>query len=151
MWQEVDTDLEPAGGGQFRSTAGSVQVRIAGQADDAALTTVELGEGAVVSWSLGTASTPAASPPAEEPSAAGGQPSSGPGRGQAAGTEWPGGPGSAGPVRPARGVAPTVREATAVFEDALPGVDVELTSLPNGVKEDLVLADSQAPTVFTFR
>ncbi|MFD9737592.1 RHS repeat-associated core domain-containing protein [Umezawaea sp. NPDC059074] len=41
-------------------------------------------------------------------------------------------------------------QATVTYPGALPQVDLKLTATSSGVKEDLVLASAQAPTVFTF-
>lgn len=43
-----------------------------------------------------------------------------------------------------------VDDATAVFDDALPGVDVQYEATASGVKERLVLASAEAPVVFAY-
>ena len=51
------------------------------------------------------------------------------------------------------GAAPSaavVDGSVATYADALEGVDLELESVPGGIKETLVLASSDAPTEFTF-
>lgn len=43
-----------------------------------------------------------------------------------------------------------VDDATAEFDDALPGVDVQYEATPRGLKERLVLQNSSAPVVFAY-
>ncbi len=47
-------------------------------------------------------------------------------------------------------VEPEVDGAIAVYEDVLPGVDIELESLADGLKETVVLASADAPSELTF-
>lgn len=59
-------------------------------------------------------------------------------------------PGSGGRGSAGGPGARSVDGAVAEFEEVLPGVDLVVESTPSGVKEDLVLADASAPTVFEF-
>ncbi len=43
-----------------------------------------------------------------------------------------------------------VDDATAAFDEAMPGVDVSYRAVPRGVKETLTLASSKAPSVFAY-
>lgn len=47
-------------------------------------------------------------------------------------------------------VEPDVDGAVATYEDALPGVDLELESTPRGLKETIVLASADVPASFRF-
>jgi hypothetical protein len=64
--------------------------------------------------------------------------------------DWGGGHSAGFALTGATGAGAVVAGATATFPGALPGVDVELSSMWNGVKETLVLASPATPTRYVF-
>jgi len=133
-WHDIDTTLTKGGDGAWHSTAGPVKVTVAGAANAASLTNVELGGGLGIGWGLtnGTAENIAAR--SASPDAASGSNGSNT---------------AAKPVAPA-GVAPKVTKSTADFSGALPSTAVQVSATPTGVKEDIVLADATAPSTYRF-
>lgn len=121
-WVEIDTDLVPGEDGRWEPETSSVEVSMAAEGSQADLVTVDLGEGRSLGWGVqGAARNADATAPEQRLTTA--------------------------RSAQARG---KVEGATVTYPDVVPGTGVEVTATPTGVKEDIVLADAQAPGAFFF-